>query len=340
MADVPSVEQIHAYLVARGWRMGESGRAAYLMVALGHTVRMLHEPTEYDLDKAVFDISLAERRHPADVRKDILAGVEPFEQNVDDDWTPLWSRIDQVATDRPDVKPDMEPERFARILSREKRPSALDVAQVADAFGVTVSWLLTGDDHGMCEGTIAALQEDLRLGFEYSRRQDEEIADLKRQLLDTRGHDDGCEGGHAGTTDCADITARRGEVAARLRYLEAVLDVFRDADSFQSLMWYRTDDGIRFAVMCSDTFAWGSADVERIEPEDVPLLRQCLTDLRAADPQLGECDLPELFAARKRGMRPMRLFLYPKHHREDPGWPAVRELFLAAGPERDPATEG
>jgi len=36
---------------------------------------MLHQPTEYDLDKAVFDISLAEGRHPADVRQDILSGT-------------------------------------------------------------------------------------------------------------------------------------------------------------------------------------------------------------------------------------------------------------------------
>lgn len=70
--NVPTVDQIRAYLLANGWQMGESGRAAYLMVGMGR-IRMLHEPTEYDLGKAVFDISLAEDRHPADVRKDILA---------------------------------------------------------------------------------------------------------------------------------------------------------------------------------------------------------------------------------------------------------------------------
>lgn len=72
MTDVPTADQIRAYLLANGWRMGESGSAAYLMVALGHTVRMLHEPTERDRGEAVFQISLAERRHPADVREDIL----------------------------------------------------------------------------------------------------------------------------------------------------------------------------------------------------------------------------------------------------------------------------
>lgn len=76
----PTVDQLHAYLLARGWQMGDSGRAAYLMVAMGHSVRMLHEPTEYDRDKAVFDISLAEGRHPADVRQDILAEAPKEDQ--------------------------------------------------------------------------------------------------------------------------------------------------------------------------------------------------------------------------------------------------------------------
>lgn len=73
--NVPTADQIRAYLLANGWQMGESGRAAYLMVSMGHTIRMLHEPTEYDLGKAVFEISLAEGRHPADVRQDILNGA-------------------------------------------------------------------------------------------------------------------------------------------------------------------------------------------------------------------------------------------------------------------------
>jgi transcriptional regulator with XRE-family HTH domain len=95
-----------------------------------------------------------------------------------DDWTALWRRICQVATDQPGVQSDMEPERFARILNREKRPSSLDLAQIADAFGVTVAWLLTGSDHGMCEGTIAALQGELRLCTERIRALEADLPDL------------------------------------------------------------------------------------------------------------------------------------------------------------------
>lgn len=69
---VPTADQIRAYLLANGWEMGDSGSAAYLMVTKGYRVRMLHEPTEHDLFQAVFDIALAENRHPADVRESIL----------------------------------------------------------------------------------------------------------------------------------------------------------------------------------------------------------------------------------------------------------------------------
>jgi len=83
MSDVPTAEQICAYLHANGWRKGREGKAAYLMVTEGHTVRMLHNPTEHDRFQAVFDISLAEGRHPADVREAILAiPVAPVEEDA------------------------------------------------------------------------------------------------------------------------------------------------------------------------------------------------------------------------------------------------------------------
>lgn len=71
--DVPTAAQIRNYLESNGWVVDAVGSAAYLMVTRGHTVRMLHEPTGHDRLQAIFDISLAEGRHSADVRKDILA---------------------------------------------------------------------------------------------------------------------------------------------------------------------------------------------------------------------------------------------------------------------------
>jgi hypothetical protein len=70
-------------------------------------------------------------------------------------------------------------------------------------------------------------------------------------------------------------------------------------------LWWRTEpDGtIYLAAMCNDTFDYATADCERIEEEDMPLLRQCLDELRRID---CEEHLAELFVARKRNRRPLR----------------------------------
>ena len=96
------------------------------------------------------------------------------------------------------------------------------------------------------------------------------------------------------------------------------------------VMWgpYGPDNAYRFSAMCSDTFQWASADSEIIEPEDLQLLGECLADLRAR----GGHDylMCELFAARKRGMRPMPRWI--KHYAHNP---EIRRLFEAAGPPRE-----
>lgn len=101
---------------------------------------------------------------------------------VADDWIPLWSRIKQVATDQPDVRPDIEPERFAQILSHKKRPSTTDLAQIADAFGVTVPWLVTGADGDA--GVLALLRREAKHVQREMAAADPQagLADLKRRL--------------------------------------------------------------------------------------------------------------------------------------------------------------
>lgn len=117
-----------------------------------------------------------------------------------------------------------------------------------------------------------------------------------------------------------------------------VLAIFDAADNHDGLFWRAGgDEPIRFYAKCSDTFWWATADAEVITPEDVPVLRQCLDDLRLHDePYL----LGELFAARKRGMRPMRLWLgiHPASSDRKP-WKSL-DLFLACGPERNSKDEG
>lgn len=97
-------------------------------------------------------------------------------------------------------------------------------------------------------------------------------------------------------------------------------------------MWWRTesDGSITLYAMCNDLFYWATADCEKIEEGDVELLRQTLEDLRQID---EEWALHELFAARKRKMRPQRPCY--KHF-----GPKLTALFDACGPERDRKDEG
>jgi len=73
----PTAEQIRAYLDATGWTVGDAGRAAATWMRYGNRIRMVHKPDNHDLDQALLDIAIAENRHPADVRDDILNPPDP-----------------------------------------------------------------------------------------------------------------------------------------------------------------------------------------------------------------------------------------------------------------------
>lgn len=60
---------------------------------------------------------------------------------------------------------------------------------------------------------------------------------------------------------------------------------------------------VKVFARCSDWFAWASADAEEITKDDLPLLQQALGDLRKVD---ATYYLAELFASRKRRMRPQK----------------------------------
>lgn len=121
--------------------------------------------------------------------------------------------------------------------------------------------------------------------------------------------------------------------SAHLEYMTDVLRIFAEADYVDGGLTWRMEDGrIRFAAMCSDTFAWGCADAEPIGYDDIPALQQCLTDLQESG-WIGVAYLPELYAARKRGTRPMNCFLYPKRGDQMPA--STQALFEACGPERE-----
>lgn len=93
-------------------------------------------------------------------------------------------------------------------------------------------------------------------------------------------------------------------------------------------VWWRTDGvhaPVTFFAQCSDLFEWGTADLERIDPADLPLLEQSVVDAKAAG---GELWKGELFVARKRGMRPQGACY---KNIPEALWP----LFNACGPARE-----
>ena len=112
-------------------------------------------------------------------------------------------------------------------------------------------------------------------------------------------------------------------MANNATYVRGVLKVFAEADLYD--LWWQVENEVKFGVRVNDVFWWGTADVEMIEFDDIPLLWSCLADLERDN---NGSWLPELFAARKRGMRPQGAVYR--------GWDAtMRALFDACGPERE-----
>lgn len=88
----------------------------------------------------------------------------------------------------------------------------------------------------------------------------------------------------------------------------AVLSVFQATDDYESLMWRVDLSGevdVKLFALCNDLFHWATADFEEIAAGDVPLLESCLADLRATG---EDWYFAELFAARKRKLRPQKPF--------------------------------
>jgi hypothetical protein len=113
-----------------------------------------------------------------------------------------------------------------------------------------------------------------------------------------------------------------------------ILRVWQMADIGSEGIWWKVSEAasdgdrreVRLFAICSNVFDWATADLEEITRDDAGLLQSCAADLG----ELEKGWLPELFAARKRRMRPMRPV-----YREMSGEHLVA-LFDACGPERYP----
>lgn len=87
-----------------------------------------------------------------------------------------------------------------------------------------------------------------------------------------------------------------------LEFIKRVLKAF-EFDQNDLLIWHMDGDKVIFSAQVSDQFMWGSADAEYITEENLPILEQAYADLAAID-KWNLSDLPVLFTARVRNMRP------------------------------------
>jgi hypothetical protein len=128
------------------------------------------------------------------------------------------------------------------------------------------------------------------------------------------------------------VTDEERDDTARLAFVQRVMEIFWHADVCTELMWYVEDGVLCLSADVSDIFAWGSADSEEITPQTLPVLEEAFRELKAlGSPPWGRAEwLPELYAARVRGMRPQGA-AYPEGAADG----AVAALLDACGPARE-----
>lgn len=112
------------------------------------------------------------------------------------------------------------------------------------------------------------------------------------------------------------------------KFVMEVLKTIAEEDLYGELLWQTRGEyaPITFFIDCSDIFWWGTADFERLTPQDLDNFKQAIRDVRevtGGDNSYG----PDLYCARRRGERPQGA-AYPKDKRL---WP----LFDACGPKKN-----
>lgn len=106
-------------------------------------------------------------------------------------------------------------------------------------------------------------------------------------------------------------------------FIIAVLRLFDEMDSHESLWWRVYDNRVVFLINCNDWFAWGCADAEEITPDNLEVLSACMRDMPVDHEHMAYL----LFCCRVRKMRPQGACYRSIH-------PDIRHLFDACGPAR------
>lgn len=118
------------------------------------------------------------------------------------------------------------------------------------------------------------------------------------------------------------------DLEEQLLFARKVLQVFSQLDIHEELFWNFDVEMPVFYVKCSDVFAWGTADLEKLTPDNLPGLLAAYLDIQSVAGGVEAATYcTDLFVARIRKMRPQGAS-YPK---EPKLWP----LFDMVGPERE-----
>ena len=111
-----------------------------------------------------------------------------------------------------------------------------------------------------------------------------------------------------------------------MEFVRRLLTLLARYDQHDDLWWSVGKDGeLHFFIKCSDVFAWGTADAERVIAETVECLAAAYEDAKGMSLD-GKNYGGILYVARQRQMRPHGA-VYPKNA-------VVVALFDACGPER------
>jgi hypothetical protein len=124
----------------------------------------------------------------------------------------------------------------------------------------------------------------------------------------------------------------------KYEFLTELFDILSDGTLFVNTSngpFFDGDDDNAHGVSinCNDMFYWATADAEAITGDDLAGIEEAIKDARAAEASDPIGEGFSLYAARKRKMRPQRPWMKGRK-------PAIRALYEAAGPERDPKDEG
>ena len=109
------------------------------------------------------------------------------------------------------------------------------------------------------------------------------------------------------------LQQRLDALETAMAFFLRVMKIFQDIDQTDQLFWNTSGQyaPLTFFAMCSDTFAWATADAEEITFDNLHVLEQSVEDVKATR-NVSLYWAVTLFCARVRGRQPMERIRLPQ----------------------------